>query len=89
MSQSATELLAARRESRPERIDLGNDTGIRNDIVAREYGVTERALNSDDADGAPYIIYKKVKYRPIGAYRAYLAGKIQVRNRRHRRGAAA
>jgi hypothetical protein len=83
-------LPAAHRTARPEQIDLGNDTGIRNDLVAKEYGVTERALNGDDADGAPFIIYKKVKYRPIRAYRAYLAGKIQVRNqKRHRKGAAA
>jgi hypothetical protein len=84
------DLLAARRSARPEQIDLGDDTGIRNDIVAREYGVTERALNGDDADGAPFIIYKKVKYRPIKAFRAYPAGKITIRNQKpRRRGAAA
>jgi hypothetical protein len=84
------DLLAARRSARPEQIDLGDDTGVRNDIVAAELGVTERALNGDDADGAPFIIYKKIKYRPIKAFRAYLASKIQVRNlKSRRRGAAA
>ena len=39
------------RAERPERIPLGDDTLIRNDIVAAIYGSSERALNRGDAEG--------------------------------------
>jgi hypothetical protein len=80
-----TELPAARRDARPERIDLGDDIAVRNDIVAASEGRTERALNAEDARGAPFVIISKVKYRPIKRYREYLASKIQQRNQKRRR----
>ena len=70
------------RSARPERIDLGDDVAVRNDLIAKEEGRSERALNGEDAHGAPFLYISKVKYRPIAKYRAYLAGKIQVRNQR-------
>jgi hypothetical protein len=78
------DLLAARRSARPERIDLGDDIAVRNDIIAKEQGRSERAVNSDDARGAPFLYISKVKYRPIRAYRLFLASKIQVRNQKRR-----
>jgi hypothetical protein len=77
-------LPAARRSARPERVDLGDDVAVRNDIIAKEQGRSERAVNSDDAQGAPFLYLSKVKYRPIRAYRLFLASKIQVRNQKRR-----
>jgi hypothetical protein len=68
-----------RRAQRPERIDIGADTLVRNDLLAREQGVSERTLNRSDAKGAPFVLVGGVKYRPIGAYRKWLATRIQVR----------
>lgn len=73
---------APRRAQRPERIDLGDDEGLRNDLVAREQGVSERTVNWGDAFGAPFIMIGGVKYRPIRAYRQFLTSQIQVRDRR-------
>jgi hypothetical protein len=73
------------RETHPERIDLGNDTAVRNDLIAREQGATIRTVDRDDARGAPYILIAGVKYRPINAYRAFLAGKVVVRNQKSAR----
>lgn len=79
---------APRRAQRPERIDLGDDEGLRNDLVAKQQGVSERTLNRGDAKGAPFIMIGGVKYRPIRAYRQFLASQIQVHGRppqrRHR-----
>jgi hypothetical protein len=67
------------RVERPERIPLGDDTLIRNDILASTYGSSERALNRGDAAGAPYVLVAGVKYRPERGYQEYLAGRIQRR----------
>jgi hypothetical protein len=69
----------------PERIPLGDDTLIRNDIIAAIYGSSERALNRGDADGAPYLICAGVKYRPERGYQEYLAGRIQRRGAKPKR----
>lgn len=70
-----------RRALRPARIDLGDDIGLRNDLVAQEQGVHERTINRGDAKGAPFIMIGGVKYRPIRAYRQFLTSQIQVRGR--------
>ncbi len=85
MSDLDTTGRSNRRASRPERINLGDDEGVRNDIVAAEQGCSERTLNRGDAEGAPYLYVGGVKYRPIKAYRAYLAGTVQVRNQKRKR----
>jgi hypothetical protein len=78
------------RTLRPERIDLGDDIAVRNDIVAKEQGASERAVNRDDAKGAPYMYFAGVKYRPEKRYRKFLAGKVKTgrpssRSRAHTR----
>jgi hypothetical protein len=67
------------RTLRPERIDLGDDVAVRNDLVAREHGVSERAVNRNDAKGAPFLFIAGIKYRPIRKYREFLASRVKVR----------
>ena len=75
-----------RRTARPERIDLGNGvTAVRNDLEAANQGASERAVNRDDAKGAPFLYIAGVKYRPQPAYSEYLQTKIQRKNQRRRR----
>jgi hypothetical protein len=77
---------------RPERISLGDDELVRNDLLAKQQGGSERTLNRGDAKGAPFILVAGVKYRPLKQYLEWLAGQIQVRGqpsqRRTRRQAA-
>jgi hypothetical protein len=68
-----------RRQERPERIDIGTDVLVRNDIIAAVQGGSVRSLNREDARGAPYILINGVKYRPERGYREYLASKVQRR----------
>ena len=74
------------RAARPERIDIGDDELVRNDIVAKLQGTCERTINRSDARGAPFIYVGGVKYRPIALYRQFLASRIvrkgQPRQRR-------
>ena len=58
-----------RRALRPERIALGDDVAVRNDLVALEEGVSERTLNRGDALGAPFLMVGGVKYMPLAAYK--------------------
>jgi hypothetical protein len=69
-----------RRSKRPERIDLGDDEAVRNDILAKEEGTAERTLNRADKHGAPFLFIGGVKYRPYRAYKQYLASRIQRKN---------
>jgi hypothetical protein len=65
------------RLERPERIPFADgDVLVRNDIIAAELGSSERAMNRGDAAGAPFIYVSGVKYRPLNAYREFLAGKV-------------
>jgi hypothetical protein len=80
-----------KRGSKPERIPLGDgEEAWRNDIVASDFGESERTLNRMDKDGAPYLYCGGCKYRPINAFRAYRASLIkrqgQPPRRRHRVG---
>jgi hypothetical protein len=66
-----------KRQSKPTHIPLPNgDTGVRNDVVANEWGESERCLNKFDKQGAPYFFAGGCKYRPIGEFRAFRAAMI-------------
>lgn len=67
----------------PETIDIGTDTLVRDDVMARKYGVTRRTLGRRDPDGAPYILVGNIKYRPEAAFTDYVKSLIQVRRQRH------
>ena len=68
-----------RREAHPERITVGGETFIRNDILAREQGESERSLNRGDARGAPYRFFGRVKYRPQRLHAEFVMATIQMR----------
>jgi hypothetical protein len=68
------------RVERPERIAIGDDTMVRNDILAAELGCNVRTLNRGDKDGAPFILIGGVKYRPLRAYHKFLSGRIKRLN---------
>jgi hypothetical protein len=68
-----------RREAHPERITIGGETFIRNDIQARELGESERSLNRGDRHGAPFRFFGGVKYRPERRYAEFVMNSIQVR----------
>jgi hypothetical protein len=53
-----------RRDAHPERITVGDEIFVRNDIKAKELGESERSLNRADRHGAPYRFFGGVKYRP-------------------------
>ena len=79
------------RAAKPERIDIGTDELVRNDILACEHGVSERTINRGDAKGAPYILICGVKYRPRRGYHEFIAARIVRREPmpKRRRAAAA
>jgi hypothetical protein len=77
MSDITTEKINRRREMRPERISLGDQDAVRNDVLAKEQGVSERTLNREDKDDAPYMYFGGVKYRPERDYRAFLVSRIK------------
>jgi hypothetical protein len=66
-----------RREAHPERITVGGETFIRNDVLAREQGESERSLNRGDARGAPYRFFGGVKYRPERLHAEFVLKSIQ------------
>ncbi len=65
-----------RREARPERISLGNQDAVRNDIVAKGEGSSERTLNRKDKDGAPFLYFGGCKYRPERDYQEFMTSRI-------------
>lgn len=65
------------REAHPERIPLGDDTLVRDDIEAKKYGTTPRTLQRGDRHGAPYIYVGGVKYRPERRFAEYLTTRIR------------
>jgi hypothetical protein len=71
--------------SRPERIPLGDDVLVRNDIIASTFGSSERALNRGDAAGAPFVYVGGVKYRPERGYQDFLTSQIQRRGQKSKR----
>lgn len=68
-----------RREAHPERVSVGGETFIRNDIQAKQLGCSERSLNRGDKRGAPFVFLGGVKYRPEKGYAAFVMNSIQVR----------
>jgi hypothetical protein len=70
-----------RREAHPERITVGGEVFIRNDIQARQLGCSERSVNRGDKHGAPFVFIGGVKYRPEKGYAAFVMSSIQVRKR--------
>jgi hypothetical protein len=62
---------------------------VRNDLIAKQQGTSERTVNRGDADGAPYIYIGAVKYRPEKGYQGFLASRIQRRNQPPQRGGSA
>jgi hypothetical protein len=76
------------RAERPERIALADgDCLLRNDLVAAEIGLSVRGLARYDADGAPFVFVGGVKYRPLGAFRQYLASRVKQRTKPAKRSA--
>jgi hypothetical protein len=80
-----------RREAHPERIVVGDETFIRNDKLAEEYGVSERSINRGDRDGAPFRFIGGVKYRPKRRYDQFILNGIQeqkpqapIKRKRHK-----
>jgi hypothetical protein len=70
-----------RREAHPERITIpGGEVFIRNDVLAREQGESERSLNRRDKDGAPFRFFGGVKYRPQRLHAEFVMRTVQVRN---------
>jgi hypothetical protein len=66
-----------RKEAHPERIAVGDETFIRNDKLAEEYGVSERSIDRGDRDGAPFRFIGGVKYRPKNRYDKFILDSIQ------------
>jgi hypothetical protein len=79
----------ARRSRRPERLTIGGEMWVRNDILAKEVGTTERALNRGDAQGAPFVFVAGIKYRPERQYHEFLTSRIQVKGKSVRKRAVA
>jgi len=67
------------REAHPERITIGGETFVRNDILAREQGESERSLNRGDKRGAPFRFFGGVKYRPQRLHAEFIMNTVQVR----------
>lgn len=62
--------------SKPERIDIGTDVLVRDDVLAAERGVSKRTQARADAKGAPFIMIGGVKYRPLRDYNEFTATAI-------------
>jgi hypothetical protein len=81
------------REAHPERIVVGDETFVRQDVLANRYGVSERTINRGDRAGAPYRFFGGVKYRPEERYDAFVLSSIETRKpqppKRSRKGPAA
>jgi hypothetical protein len=75
------------RASKPERITVGDETFVRNDVLAKEQGASERTINRLDAEGAPYTYLAGVKFRPLERFHAFLLSRIRVRKPPKRRAA--
>jgi hypothetical protein len=66
-----------RRELHPERVVVGDETFIRNDIQAKQLGCSERSVDRGDKDGAPFVFIGGIKYRPERRYAAFFMKRIQ------------
>ena len=68
-----------RRELHPERVVIGDETFIRNDVQAKQLGCSERSVDRGDKHGAPFLFIGGIKYRPEKRYAAFIMDRIQVR----------
>jgi hypothetical protein len=60
------------RGAHPERIVVGDEIFIRNDISAARLGESERSHNRRDKQGAPYQYFGNIKYRPERRLNAFI-----------------
>jgi hypothetical protein len=74
---SARPLDKRRKEARPEHIVVGGVTFERNDITAQRYASCLRTIDRGDRDGAPFIFFNGVKYRPKERYDNFVLSRIQ------------
>ena len=77
LSETETTLDKRRKVAHPERITVGHVVFERNDVRAAHLGVSERTLNRDDKDGAPYRLFGNVKYRPVEEHNAFILSGIK------------
>lgn len=69
-----------RRELHPERVRIATgEVFVRNDVLAKELGCSERSINRGDARGAPFLFIGGIKYRPEKRYAEFIINGIQVR----------
>jgi len=68
-----------RRELHPERVVIGDETFLRNDIQAKQLGCSERSVDRGDKLGAPYLFIGGIKYRPERRYADFVLSRIQIR----------
>ena len=68
-----------RREAHPERITVGNEVFVRNDVQAKQLGCSQRSVDRGDKHGAPFLFIGGIKYRPEKRYAAFIMDRIQVR----------
>jgi len=68
-----------RRELHPERVVVGDEVFIRNDVQAKQLGCSERSVDRGDKHGAPFLFIGGIKYRPEKRYAAFIMSRIQVR----------
>ena len=67
------------REAHPERITVGGEVFIRNDVLARDQGESERSLNRGDKRGDPFIFFGGIKYRPQRLHAEWVMRSVQIR----------
>ena len=80
------------RSERPERIVIGGEEMVRNDVKAAEHGESEKTIDRRDKDGAPFIMIAGCKYRPDKRYDAFRLSQIksaQIKSARKERSARA
>jgi hypothetical protein len=65
------------KKAHPERIEVGDEVFVRQDILAAKFGISERSMNRGDAEGAPYRYIAAVKYRPERRYESFFLSGIK------------
>jgi hypothetical protein len=70
-----------RRDTRPERITVGDSVFVRNDVVAAQLGETVRTLDKRDRSGAPFAYFGGVKYRPMPLFNEHIVS-TSIRSQR-------
>jgi hypothetical protein len=65
-------------EAHPERIVVGDETFVRDDVFARSRAQSRKTLSRQDALGMPYRFFGGVKYRPEKRADDFIIGTIKV-----------